>query len=105
MDGIKGILSKRAKAAPNKRIHSPVHALADEISTAFGERKRFAMYLGVINRVGIQEARSIFSRLNQEAKVTDKGKLFMFLCRKAPTKPKTPEETTDPSPEAPNVLT
>jgi hypothetical protein len=93
MDGLGDLIAKRARAAkPNVKLHSPAHVLADEISSAFGERKRFAMYLGVINRVGVDEGRRIFRSLQQEGK-GDLRKLFMYLCRNAPAKKDAPPET------------
>ncbi len=86
MDDLRDIITKRTEQAkPNKRLHSEAHVLADEISTAFGEKKRFGMYLGVINRVGVGHARRIFRQLQQDAK-GDLAKLFMYLCRKTPKK-------------------
>jgi hypothetical protein len=82
MDGMKDLISKRLKQAkPNVKLHSEAHQLADEISTVFGEKPRFAMYLGVIKRVGVPQARRIFQELRQEGK-GHLGKLFMFLCGK-----------------------
>lgn len=98
MDDLKDIIARRMKnAVPNKKLHSPAHVLADEICMAFGERKRFAMYLGVINRVGVDAARRIYSRLKQDENAKNRGKLFMFLCRKEPNGPKEP---ADPAPDA-----
>src|SRR5688572_493830 len=92
MDDLKKILAKRAPQTKkaDTHLHSEAHVLADEISTAFGEKKRFAMYLGVINRVGVEKARHIYRQLQQESK-GNLGKLFMYLCRKEPKKdaPKT----------------
>ena len=84
MDDIKDAVAKRLKQMkPNVKLHSEAHALADEISATFNEKQRFAMYLGTIKRVGIQEARRIFRQLRQDG-AKHPGKLFMFLCRKAP---------------------
>jgi hypothetical protein len=86
MDDLKNLITERLRQdQPNKRLHSAAHVLADDISTAFGEKKRFAMYLGVINRVGVENARRIFRQLQQEGK-GELGKLFMYLCRKEPKK-------------------
>jgi rubrerythrin len=92
MDSLKDALEKRTRksAAPKGKIHSEAHALADEISTAFQERKRFAMYLGTIKRVGVPEARRIFAQLQQESK-GHLGKLFMYLCSKAAKEKKVAE--------------
>lgn len=81
MDGMKEMLAKRMRAKPNAKLHSEIHQLADEISSAFGEKPRFAMYLGTIKRVGVPQARQIFRELQQEGK-GHLGKLFMFLCSK-----------------------
>lgn len=86
MDDLKSLLAKRTPQKKNVKIHTEVHALADEVSTAFGERKRFAMYLGTINRIGVERARGIYRQLLQEGNARNRGKLFMFLCRKEPKK-------------------
>ena len=96
MDDLKDILERRVSAKPNKNIHSPAHALADEITTAFGERKRFAMYLGVIKRVGVEQARRIYRQMAQDQNARDRGRLFMYLCRK---EPKAPPEAAGPQAE------
>ncbi len=84
MDAMKEILAKReAGAKPNKNIHSDMHALADEISGAFGERKLFARYLGTIKRIGLARARIIFSEV-KEGHADSPGKLFFWKSRKAP---------------------
>lgn len=99
MDDLKKLLQNRLpKEIPkDKHLHSAAHVLADEISTAFGERKRFAMYLGVINRVGVENARRIYRQLQQEAK-GDLGKLFMYRCRKEPSEPKQEPKKPDAPP-------
>lgn len=86
MDEMKSLLAKRAAAMTagaetrRKWSHSPAHELADEISRAFGEPKRFGMYLGTINRVGADRARAIFRELSLEGK-GDLRKLFFWKCR------------------------
>lgn len=97
MDDLKQLLAKRIKERkPIPQLHSPAHSLADEISTAFGERKLFARYLGTINRVGVDEARRVFRQIQQEGNAKSPGKLFMFLCKKA----KTEERPMDTAAEA-----
>jgi len=82
MDVMKEILSRRlTDVKPNKNIHSDIHALADEISTFFGERKLFGRYLGTIKRIGVARARSIFADV-KEGKADNPGKLFFWKCRK-----------------------
>jgi len=83
MDGIKNILTKPGKSAikPNKNIHSEAHYWADVISSAFGERKKFGMYLGIIKRIGVPEARRIFSEIN-ESHPESPAKLFLWQTGK-----------------------
>jgi hypothetical protein len=85
MEGIKKLLHEQLHKKPNKRLHSEIHALADEISSYFGERQRFAMYLGTIKRVGVSRARIIFSEV-RDSDARDPRKLFFWKCRK-PAKP------------------
>ena len=87
MDSIGKIIQPRKER--NKNIHSEVHYWADQISTAFGERKKFAMYLGVIKRIGVKEAQRIFSEIKQ-SKVSTPGKLFIWKSKevKVDKKPK-----------------
>ena len=99
MDDLKNLLAKRQKKGPDVHLHSAVHALADEISTAFGERKRFAMYLGVIKRVGVEAARRVYRQIEQDGNADSKGRLFMFLCRKEP-----PATNADGAPAEPTAL-
>ena len=82
MEGIGGVIRKKAEAKPNLRLHSEAHALADEISSHFNERKRFGMYLGVINRIGVARARAIFADVKSDANVQNPRKMFMWLARK-----------------------
>ena len=81
MEGIGGVIRKKAEAKPNARIHSEAHALADEITTTFNERKAFAMYLGVIKRIGVAKARAIFADVKADANVQNPRKMFMWLAR------------------------
>lgn len=80
MDRIKKII-KLQKKKRNKNIHSEIHYWADVISTAFGERKKFAMYLGIIKRIGAKEAQKIFAEIKQ-SNVNNPGKLFVWKTKK-----------------------
>lgn len=75
MEGLKKILIKPIKS--NKNIHSEAHYWADTISSAFGERKKFAMYLGIIKRIGVAEAKRIFSEIN-DSQARNPAKLFLW---------------------------
>lgn len=76
MEGIKSIVKSRVKAR-NKNIHSEIHYWTDVISTAFHERKRFAMYLGAIKRIGVKEAQRIFAEI-KDSNAKNPGKLFFW---------------------------
>jgi len=78
MEGIKNILAPKKER--NKNIHSEAHFLADEISTTFGERKMFGMYLGVIKRIGTARAKQIFGEI-KESNAREPGKLFVWKSK------------------------
>lgn len=80
MQGIAKIIKVKLPEK-NKNIHSEAHYLADEISTYFGERKKFAMYLGAIKRIGLLETKQIFSEVKQ-ADCRNKIKLFFWKTKK-----------------------
>lgn len=87
MEGIKSIVKARAKIQ-NKNIHSEMHYWADVISSTFHERKRFAMYLGIIKRIGIKEAQRIFAEVKQ-SDAKNPAKLFAWKAsKKNSAKPK-----------------
>ncbi len=88
MEGIKTIVKARAKAR-NKNIHSEVHYWADIISSTFHERKRFAMYLGIIKKIGVKEAQRIFAEIKESSAKTP-GKLFVWKAGEKPTTTKSP---------------
>ncbi len=80
MDKIGRLVRSRLEQKPNYRLHSELHALADEISAYFGERGRFAMYLGAIKRVGLARARVIFSEVKQ-SDARNPRKLFFWKTK------------------------
>ncbi|MFA6427384.1 MAG: hypothetical protein WCW16_02975 [Candidatus Magasanikbacteria bacterium] len=90
MDGISNILKKEpVKKDQNKNIHSEIHYWADVISSAFGERKKFGMYLGVIKRIGVSRARQIFGEI-QESNTSNPGKLFVWKSSEKTTNDEQP---------------
>ena len=80
LEGISKIIKHR-KILKNKNIHSEMHYWADVISSAFGERKKFAMYLGIIKRIGVKNAQRIFSEIKQ-SKCKNPAKLFLWKTKK-----------------------
>ena len=83
MDGIGKILKKvdeGEKPKANKKIHSEIHYWADVISTTFGEKHLFGMYLGVIKRIGADKAQQIFAEL-KNSNVKNPGRLFIWKSK------------------------
>ena len=65
-----------------KTIYTREQLLAKDISEAFGEPKKFALYLGLISRVGFERATLIFSEIKQSKGIKTPGRLFMWKCSK-----------------------
>ncbi|MFZ2189796.1 MAG: hypothetical protein WA057_01920 [Candidatus Magasanikiibacteriota bacterium] len=80
MEDISNLLKTKIQPKTNKNIHSEIHYWADVISSAFGEKKMFGMYLGVIKRIGVDRARQIFAEI-QESKIDNPGKLFVWKSK------------------------
>lgn len=83
MDSIAKII--KPKLTVNKNIHSEVHYWTDVISTAFGERKKFAMYLGIIKKIGVSNARQIFAEI-RDSNPSSPGKLFFWKAKQVNNK-------------------
>jgi hypothetical protein len=66
-----------------KGIHSEIHAIAKDISEYCREPKKFALYLGVIKRIGKNRAYQIFSEIKQAKNIKSRAKLFMYLSKNA----------------------
>ena len=62
-------------------IHSEIHALAKDISEYCREPKKFALYLGVIKRIGKNRACQIFSEIKQSKDIKSRAKIFMYLSK------------------------
>ncbi len=81
-------------ARKERRIHSGEHALAAEISAYFAERAKFGLYLGIVRRLGIAQARALFSSVKSDhADVRSPRKFFMWLSKSGK------EEAASPKPE------
>lgn len=76
---LKDVLGSTPK--PTRGIHSEIHALAKDISEYCKEPKKFALYLGVIKRIGEDRAYQIFSEIKQSKTVKSPARIFMFLSR------------------------
>jgi len=64
---------------PVRGIHSEIHALAKDISEYCGEPEKFALYLGIIKRIGKDRAYRIFSEIKQSKDIESKAKIFMYM--------------------------
>lgn len=80
------------REAPKERfMHSEAHVLAAEISAYFAERKKFALYLAIVRRMGVPQARTLFAEIKSgDANVASPRKFFMWSTRRAPKEPKAP---------------
>lgn len=76
---LKEVLNQSAK--PERGIHSEIHALAKDISEYCKEPKKFALYLGIIKRIGKNRAYQIFSEIKQSKDIESPAKLFMYLSK------------------------
>ncbi|KKS53591.1 MAG: Peptide deformylase [Parcubacteria group bacterium GW2011_GWC2_45_7] len=80
MERLENILNRQRTRIKNKNIHSEAHYWADVISNAFYERKRFAMYLGIIKRIGVKQAQKIFTEIKQ-SDCRSPAKLFVWKTK------------------------
>jgi len=74
-------LYKKIIKEPVRGIHSEIHALAKDISEYCREPKKFALYLGIIKRIGKNRAYQIFSEIKQAKEIKSPAKLFMYLSK------------------------
>ncbi len=81
MDDISDVLKKKIQPKQNKKIHSDIHYWTDIISSTFGEKNRFGMYLGIIKRIGVGRARQVFSEI-KDSNIDNPGKLFVWKTSK-----------------------
>ena len=70
------------KKRPEQHIHSPAHALADELSVKLSDRKHFGFYLKMALTYNHDFLRRIAGEI-LESKTTKKpGALFAYLVKK-----------------------
>lgn len=73
-------INPRNALEPKKNLYTPRHLLADELSRHFGETKKFAMYLGIVKKIGIRAGRRLFSEVKQ-SRARKPVKLFMYKVK------------------------
>lgn len=71
----------KSQIKPARGIHSEIHALAKDISEYCKEPKKFALYLGIIKRIGKNRAYQIFSEIKQLKTIKSPGKMFLYLSK------------------------
>lgn len=64
---------------PIRGIHSEIHAIAKDVSEFCKEPKKFALYLGIIKRIGKNRAYQILSEMKEMKEIDSRAKLFMYL--------------------------
>jgi hypothetical protein len=81
-------LKKKFSVKPQKdsHLHSPNHALAEELSQKMNEPKRFGFYLGLATRYDHNVLRRIAGEVLENGKAKKPGALFAFLIKKEFTK-------------------
>ncbi|MGE5392984.1 MAG: hypothetical protein ACM3NH_04540 [Candidatus Saccharibacteria bacterium] len=72
---------KYLKKGNEQHIHSPAHALADELVNKFADRKRFGFYLKMATLYDHNMLRRIAGQV-LEAKAKKPGALFAYLIKK-----------------------
>ena len=76
------------RLTPDKKLHSRAHVLADDLTTALGEPKKFAAYLGIAKRYYERDLRALVRNVREKHDLPPDayGKYF-FACLKglAPT--------------------
>ncbi|OGZ96647.1 MAG: hypothetical protein A3I44_01200 [Candidatus Sungbacteria bacterium RIFCSPLOWO2_02_FULL_51_17] len=75
------------KFEKDAHLHSREHVLADDLSSALGEPKRFAAYLGIARMYDESDLRALLGRIREKADLplAARGKYF-FACLKGLTK-------------------
>lgn len=73
---------KNKTVKTNPHLHSPSHLLAEEISTKLNDRRHFAIYLGLANKLDHNFLRSILGQVLEGKEIKTPGKLFMYLVKK-----------------------
>lgn len=74
---------------PNKHLHSREHVLADDLSRAMGEPKRFAAYLGIARLYFEEDLRTLTRRVlaKEGLPFASRGKYFFAALKGLPKKP------------------
>ncbi len=77
-------LKKKFSQKPKKsnHLHSPNHALADELSKRMGESKRFGFYLKMAEKHDHGVLRRIAGEVLENNNAKNPGALFAFLIKK-----------------------
>jgi hypothetical protein len=73
--------AKGVPAKKEKHLHSEAHVLADELSSRFGEPKRFGLYLRLAKQYNHGFLRRVASEVF-ESRAKNPGALFSYLVKK-----------------------
>lgn len=71
------------RLTPDKKLHSRVHLLADDLARALGELGRFRSYLGVAARYSEPDLRGLMRRVLEKSDLPPeaRGKYFFAALR------------------------
>ena len=69
--------------SPDKHLHSKEHVLADDLSQAMGEQKKFASYLGIAKMYDETDLRALMRYVLEKPglEVTSRGRYFFGALR------------------------
>ncbi|HTL39669.1 MAG TPA: hypothetical protein VL306_02560 [Methylomirabilota bacterium] len=79
-------IKREFKKKSEQHIHSPAHALADELSQKFNDKKHFGFYLKTALTHDHSELRRIAGEVLENKSVKNPGALFAYLLKKSHVK-------------------
>lgn len=80
-------IKRTYKPRKEQHIHSPAHALADELSKKLSDEKHFGFYLKMATTLDHNFLRSIAGQVLESKSTRKPGALFAFLIKKSKNKP------------------
>lgn len=82
-DMLKNRLQKKPLEKKVVRIHTEAHDLAEQISKAFNEPKKFGMWLGIIKKHGVRKVYQAWAEVRQSKSTRPVLLLMWKLSKKA----------------------
>ncbi len=76
-------ISRQFKKKSEQHIHSPAHALADELSVKLSDQKHFGFYLRMALTYNHDFLRRIAGEVLESKSAKNPGALFAYLIKKS----------------------